>query len=420
MCLLTASLGDYIFGFNLHTNFVTLLILILGLLQIPFLEFKIPKFILFLFFFIFLQTFLLNFKYINFKSSISHFTGFFIFIFIIYSFVINNRSKIAGILKIYNFVVLITIIIALLQIIVFVTTGASFLPQDIISGTANYRFEPEIFNVIPRAPSLFSEPAHYATFLLPSVYISILHLTKISRQKNNSNFQSLFTIFGMIITFSIVGYFYMIICLTNIYFTRMKINRLNFKQTIISILTISILGLLILVSPLSNKVKSLFNQTQNQSDYNYTSSDLTGFALVSNTLVTYKSLVSTFFLGSGFNTHSINYKSFIGDSFSDKQILIELNKDDAGTLYLRILSELGLPGIFIFCLFLRKYKIKKRFICKDNFLYNINSLSLIMILCYSFREGSYLSVFFLFFLVLYYVTYIQFLNSERSIIGERI
>lgn len=419
MCLLTASLGDYIFGFNLHTNVVTLLVLILGLLQIPFFELKIPKFILFIFFYIFLQTFLINFNYINFQSSISHFIAFFTFIFIIYCFVINNRSKIVKILKLYNFVVVITIIIALLQIIIFVTTGVSLLPQNTISGTANYSFEPEIFNVIPRAPSLFSEPAHYAIFLLPSVYISILHLTK-KNQKKNKNLQSLFIIFGMVITFSIVGYFYMIICLISISFTRMKINRLKIKQTITTILTIFILGLLILVSPLSNKVTSLFNQTQNKSDFEYTSSDLTGFALVSNTLVTYKSLVSTFFLGSGFNTHSLNYKSFIGDSFSDKQILIELNKDDAGSLYLRILSELGLPGIFIFFLFLRKYKIKKSEVNMDNSLYTINSLSLIMILCYSFREGSYLSVFFLFFLVLYYVTYIQFFNSERNIIGDRI
>lgn len=411
--LLSASLGDYIFGFYIHTNVVTLWVISLGLIQILFQNYSIPKWLLILVLYVFCQTFLLNINYINVKSSLSHFIAFVFFFVIMLFFVKNHRNKIISILRIYNNLAVITILLAILQIVIFILTKYTFLPQNLLSGYPTYTFESEIFNLIPRAPSFFSEPAHYSMFLLPSVYISILHLTnKFEYTLLMSKYKAVFLVLGMVFTFSIVGYISMIICLTSVFLKRDQVKKYNFRKYLIAFSFTTILLLLILSSPLSNKFTSLFNQSISQSDYNYTTSDLTGFALVSNTLVASKSLVSTYFLGSGFNSHSKNYDLYIGHNFTDKQIIMELNKEDAGSLYLRILSELGFPGLILFFSFLYKFKIKPNVLPKQSIYKFVNTLSLLMILCYCLRQGSYLSVFFLFFSSLYYYSYIEFIRTR--------
>jgi O-antigen ligase len=107
----------------------------------------------------------------------------------------------------------------------------------------------------------------------------------------------------------------------------------------------------------------------------------------------------------------MNYDRLIGKNFTDEQIIMELNKEDAGSMYLRLISEFGIPGLLLLIVFLVKYKVKIG-VQVTSYAAHLNNLSLIMIITYCFRQGSYLSVYFLLFLGAYYYTYMVHRDSQ--------
>ena len=121
-----------------------------------------------------------------------------------------------------------------------------------------------------------------------------------------------------------------------------------------------------------------------------------------NVYVAYNSFINTNFIGSGFNTHSLNYEKYSDINFSSS--LINLNKDDAASLYIRFFSEFGFILFILLAVFLFKYKIPFN---HSNYYY-INNLSLMMILSYGIRNGSYISIFLLLFISLYYLSFVKF------------
>jgi hypothetical protein len=190
---------------------------------------------------------------------------------------------------------------------------------------------------------------------------------------------------------------------------RNKINfrNLNLKKTFFySVITIFIF--LLFNSTIFSKITS-FGNIINQSNTEITSSDFSGYAIVSNVYVAYNSFIDTNFIGSGFNTHSLNYDKYAGANFSGS--LIKLNKDDAASLYIRFFSEFGFILFILLGVFLFKYKIPFN---HSNYYY-INNLSLMMILSYGIRNGSYISVFLLLFISLYYLSFVKFYSQSNNL-----
>jgi hypothetical protein len=407
LALSTGGLADSIFGIFIYSNVVTLFILLLFFIQLVTFKISVPKWFIYLNSYIIIQTFLYNSNVIDFQSSFRHFFAFLLFSITINVFLLHQKLEFEKFMKVYHILSFFFILVAFFQILLFTTLNFTFLPQNIISGNSYESFSPEILGFIPRAPSVFSEPAHYATFLLPSVYCSITNLlNKYDLSGEITRFKSIIFIFGMVLTFSLVGYFFTLICF--VYVFNLKSNRRKYifnLQTIFLMLAIGTSIFIVAKSPLSNKISSFINQGLNPGEFEYTSSDLTGFALISNFYVAYESLIGSSYLGSGFNTHVKNYDRFIGNNFTEKQIIMELNKEDAGSIYLRLISEFGIPGLLFLILFLVKFKVRSMYF-GSSYAEHLNNLSLIMIITYSFRQGSYLSVYFLLFLGMYFYSYI--------------
>ncbi len=407
LALTCGALGDYLFGLNLGMNVVTFLILIMAfLLFFSRIEIYVDKFFLAFIVFLFYQTFFLNYEYIDFESSFKHIVIVLITIFVIFRFSRLFITDIDNLFIVYLKISVITILIGYLQIILYITNGITFKPQDIISGLTSYPFETEIIGLIPRPTSIFSEPAHFSTFLLPSVLISFNKLINQKSYFKISSTIAVFVVVGYILTFSLVGYFGIFLWFV---FQLFRKNVLTFKSQ----LSISILLLFsfytLFNSNLSEKLVSFKNQIADPGSFEFTHSDLSGFALLSNAVVSYNSLKSSGYLGSGFNSHKLSYDKYITQSFNEGQILIELNRDDAGSLYLRLISELGLPGLFFFIFFLYKYKL--RYSVQNNYSF-INEISFVALIFYGFRQGSYLNVFFIFFASLYYYTFKKYLGNN--------
>lgn len=402
----TLGFGNHLFGVVLPTDVSTFLICIIFIIQLLSNSLQFSRLLLFTWLYIFFQTFILNWLYIDFQSSFKHFIGLVLFSVVSFSFLSRNRDKLNSIIQIYYKFCFYLVCLAIIQLFFFVAFDFSFLPQNIIAGSLVFggsnSFVPEVFGIFPRAVGLSTEPASYVAILLPAVYIALNILIGNGKLFGVYNKTIAFIILlGFIISFSIVGYFGLVLCLVSIFRKRLKTN--FFRSSLIILIFIG-LGVFLLASPLGGKIYSFINVSQDITGADYTGNDATSFALLSNLMVAIKGLEISHFMGTGLNTHVITYDATINAIFLDSQILLELNKENAGALFIRIPSEFGLPGLIAFIWFLIHFKVKSDNI-KTPF-GAINSLCLTFLIMYSSRTGHYLSVLFMFFLAMYYYTYV--------------
>jgi len=411
----TAGLGNHIFGFELFTDFSTLIILIIPIIQILSQNLRIPIILLHIYLYVIIQTFVFNLFSISIFSSLNHFFGFIIFSLTIFSFISSYRNRLAEIMHIYFKYVFFVVCIAIFQIVVYVIFKKTFLPQNLISGFVSNdtysSFAPEILGFLPRAVGLSSEPASYCIMILPGVFMSLMIIMGQSYEIGLYSRKMAYTILlGFILSFSLVGYFGLFLCIIAL----TKNFRSNFR--IIGILMLGFASLLFFISKTSvgSKMSSIFEIQQDVAGYEYQSSDLSAFALLSNVFVAKEALQKSYYLGTGINSHKETYDETIYNHFSTSQVIVELNRQDAGSLFIRLISEFGLPGIIFFIYFLYKFKIKNK--SEPSIVKSINSLSLVMLISYSVRNGGYLNIVFLLFFALYYYSFI--VNRNYKLIKE--
>ena len=410
----TMGFGDYFFGINVSTNVATLFIYLTLLIQILSKTLRLPKFLSIIYIFIIIQTFILNSNNISSTGSIKHFIGLVIFSLSLFSFVSVHRDRIINIVQTYYRLVIIIVSISIIQIIIFVFTGISIIPQNILSGhviTGSSSLVPEIFSVLPRAIGLSTEPAHYALIILPGVYIALLVLLNRSGNLGFKNKKTAFIILvGYILSFSLVAFLGLFLCFVSILAYERKSGFL-IKSIFVSLFV----GLVLVISltPIGSKATSFIKLQNDISGHEYTGEDLSAFALVSNMMVAKEALKSSHFLGTGLNTHKDSYDKTIYKQFQISQVLMELNKEDAGSLFIRITSEFGIPGILSLIIFLIHYRLGRNF--ESSSIKTINAMCLVVLISYCARTGSYLSINFILFVALYYYSF-RILKTENSLI----
>jgi hypothetical protein len=400
----TQGFGSSIFGYNIFSDVSTLMVYLALIIQVATNTLRFSKILLLIFAFVLIQSFAYNFYNIIIVSSLKHFLGLIIFSISVFSFIAVHRDRIVEIVEIYYKFVFFITCFAILQTLICIFFDPPFVLTSLFSAIFNppqTLFEPEILGIFPRAVGLSTEPAHYAMTALPGAFIALLVLTG----KNNGIVKSSKTIawvilIGLILSFSLVGYFGLMLCLIAVFGSNLK-GRLLPTITV----TLFFIGALFFVSQsnLMSKLTTLPAMVSGAGDYAYTSSDLTGFALVSNILVATEGLKKSHYLGTGINTHKDTYDETIYNQFSSSQVLVEVNKQDAGSLFIRLPSEFGIPGLLAFLLFFYHYKIGKGF--KPSPIKTINLMSLVVLISYSSRNGGYLLVQLWFFAALFYYTY---------------
>lgn len=103
-------------------------------------------------------------------------------------------------------------------------------------------------------------------------------------------------------------------------------------------------GILAVKPGLMVTVFSRLNQFKNMSID--TGNDLSAVALVSNFRIAVEKLKDGYFFGTGFDSHRIHYWQYINSIYD--HLYQYLNIGDAGSLYIRIFSEFGIVGLFVF------------------------------------------------------------------------
>ncbi len=413
LSLATQGFGSTIFGYFVYTDISTLFIYFVFLFQIATGTLRLNKILIILFIYIFFQTFVFNYNTIseaselkNFSSPEKQYIGLILFSTSFFSFISFYQNRLSSIIKIYYKFVFVIACFVLLQTVINILYGNSIFLKQIIFGKM---FElgiiiqsPEVFDILPRAIGLSSEPAHYALLSLPGVYIALLVMLGQGRDFNLYNkYIAGIILLGFVLSFSTVGYFGLFLCMISIFGNDFKKNiliKVSFVMCFIAILFILAQTVLI------TKFTSLIEMLKDIEGFEYNTNYQTGFALVSNLVVAKDGLVSSHYLGTGLNTHQNTYGNVLYNHFAVSQVVNELNRENAGSLFIRIPSEFGIPGIVAFILYLIHYKSGKKIKSCPN--KTINSLSLIILITYCSRNGHYLNNIFWLFSALYYYSYI--------------
>ena len=130
-------------------------------------------------------------------------------------------------------------------------------------------------------------------------------------------------------------------------------------------------------------------------------SNLSTFALFSNALVTYKVFLNNPLFGEGIGSRPMSYDKYINNVVDVENIPIFKNREGGNSLFLRILSEMGIFGLILFLSFLFKFSLFKR---KDRvgYLWIISNAVLLMFLIRLIRAEHYFDDGLFFFFWLYY------------------
>lgn len=149
----------------------------------------------------------------------------------------------------------------------------------------------------------------------------------------------------------------------------------------------------------------------------------TSFALYSNYVIALESYNNNPLFGSGLGSHSASFDKFFKEIFGSDMLVRygELNKYDANSLFIRLLSETGILGLAMFFLFVFKFRLKRKHLAISEIanLAIINHGVLILFIVRLVRTGNYIGNGFFFFFFLYYYTHKQVKNYYKKQKAQR-
>ncbi len=251
-------------------------------------------------------------------------------------------------------------------------------------------------NSIYRSVAIFREPSELALILFPAVFLSIYCF--IGRYKERlcdviNKRISLIIIIGFIFTFSSSGYIGIFIGCILIW--------LEYKHTIRQFFILftviaAFFALYNVVPEFKLRLDDTISLLEDYSDIE--KSNISSQTIIINMNIAKESLLNTIGFGSGIGSHTISYDKYI-NNFQLNNVIFFLNKEDANSLLIRIISEFGYIGIIILIIFFYKNKNNEK-----NTIYNIYSKTCLCYFLLRFlRYGHYFNNGLWMFVVIYII-----------------
>lgn len=254
---------------------------------------------------------------------------------------------------------------------------------------------------VGRSAAFLNEPSTCALILFPMVFLSIyswIGKNKKTAHLSITNWEKIVIMAGFITTGSSSGFIGIVFALLLIIFEY----GINYKVIFIALLGFLLLGFFYKNVPLINtRMNDTYYTLTNQE--NISSANVSTQTLILNKDIAFENFSETKGLGGGLGSHQIAYYKYI-DLF-DTGNLLHLNQQDANSMLLRIISELGILGIVIVLLFLIGYRYRKNN-NQNNTHYKVLSLMCLSYILMRFaRFGHYFDCGFFMFVVIYYRCY---------------
>lgn len=266
-----------------------------------------------------------------------------------------------------------------------------------------------------RVNSIFPEPSQFAIMISPLIFISVYNLlTRRYRLLSRNN--SLLVLFTLVISTSSTGYL-------GLLFTALILT-INFRRIIdmLVIILVSSVGIYFLYQNVEDFRLRVDSYTNIISNDELTIDDInsSSFVQYNNSQVAFTNFWSNPLFGTGFGSHQVAYEKYSLTKQSDFAIKsgFDFNSQDANSLFLRVVSEMGLLGIvFLILIVIRGFVIKPLY---SSFRVNwiISGSILILILLTYLRQGNYFLNGFPFFIMLYYYNWIDN-KKHRLLLDEQ-
>ncbi len=236
-----------------------------------------------------------------------------------------------------------------------------------------------------RLSSIIAEPSQYAFLLAPAMFVSLYTLIY-----NNTVFQSrkasLLILLTTVLTFSTHAY---IVILFSVMFVLMK--KFNLIKSLVFIF-ILLTGFIFIYNTkpiirerIDDSVLIIKDVHRINDRYFLSKLNNSSFTLLNNSVVALGSFSENPISGGGLGSHPVSFDKY---SITRQRYLPfqDFNAMDANSLFLRLLSELGLLGIAIFLFVLFKFRYRN---ANDTIAWVVSHGILVMLIAALLREGHY-------------------------------
>jgi hypothetical protein len=163
---------------------------------------------------------------------------------------------------------------------------------------------------------------------------------------------------------------------------------------------------------LSSKIKTETTDALNaavRTDNPDFGANATTFAMVTNGYVAWRAFEKSPIIGNGLGTHATSYDKYSPDIVNPHFFMWGLNRDDANSLFLRLLSETGLVGVlFVFFLMIYFGRVHGASFAL------IRNAMLPYFIMRLVRFGAYFSMENFFFIMIYGFNYLQYRQHNSS------
>jgi hypothetical protein len=253
-----------------------------------------------------------------------------------------------------------------------------------------------VFANVHRISGLAAEPAHFVHVMTPSV-VAIL-ISAFSNRLCMSPVKSLVIVVSYILTFSSLGFFVIALVLLTVLFWRTSLSSIVAKV----ILVASLIGVFSAIPQINTRAVDTYNVLVSSEIENVNVSTLT---IYKNLLVAIQSGINQPIFGAGLGGHEHNYYKYLPAFLSDGK---DFNDKDASSLFLRLISEFGIPFtvVFYWCALAFWTGFPDRDDLAPIYWKKLTSTAvLFLIIARSARGGNFITDGFPFFLILYYSVY---------------
>ncbi|MDO4306351.1 MAG: hypothetical protein Q4C77_05910 [Eubacteriales bacterium] len=250
-------------------------------------------------------------------------------------------------------------------------------------------------NSLYRASTFFQEPSECALILLPMVFLALYSFWGKSKQLLSSfmsTTEAIILLLGFLATFSSAGYIGVFIGVVFIW--------LEYKHSPkkIIVFLLGIAGFIFAytkIGDFSERINDTLALISDESR-NLSTANISSQTIIINMRIAIKSFLNSWGLGSGIGSHPISYERFI-NGLPVSKVIYFFNKEDANSLLLRIISELGVMGITGVVAFLLHFWPKQ----SNSFERIIGAMNVSYFLLRLLRYGHYFNNGMWFFIVLF-------------------
>jgi hypothetical protein len=202
----------------------------------------------------------------------------------------------------------------------------------------------QAFNGWPRIQSIMPEPSHFVQVMSIAIFFSICRIIGVgSRVVTLSRFQAVIILVGALLTLSTL--FLVLVFFSGIVLVLVGRSRWLLKSIVTLSLLVMIAGMYIWNEDFSSRIDPIISAVMTghfvlDADVNFST-----LTLINNMHVALENLEYSNYLGSGLGSHGEAFERFNGLRYV--QNVPEFNKEDSGSLLIRLPSELGIFGFLL-------------------------------------------------------------------------